>query len=120
MDETKLDAPTLRAAQHIRKFIPWKPDVTSLTMTNGFTAAFVYAAESLDNWAIEVEMAGAKRREASSCTCSPSPGAGTGEMRCPSCMALDELVNEAYLDALRSQDAYQKKLRAVKASRGGT
>lgn len=83
IDDTKLDAPTLRwAAAHIRKFVGGKPisnplpvmapgewdrDMAVEVQSDAFADAFEFAAESMDNWATETEMTAAKREAEKAC-----------------------------------------------------
>lgn len=97
MTEPKLCPTTLRwAAQHIRKFMD--PDETRWVriFTN---ETYEHAAESLDDWAAEAELAEARRKADPGCTCSPSPGAGTGDMLCPSCAGVYSAKFDAGLAA---------------------
>ena len=85
MTKPKLCPKTLRwAAQHIRKFTD--PDETRWVriFTN---ETYEHAAESLDSWATEAELAEAKRKADPGCTCSPSPSGKLSELLCPSCAA---------------------------------
>lgn len=103
-DDKRLDAATLRwAAQHIRKFMTghthdaktadeWDAEVAC----NAQTSAFEFAAESMDNWAVEAELEAAKEMpmrinpatvclSASACTNTKVPGSDY----CPSCGSLE-------------------------------